>query len=83
MKLLLSVAGWLAAILSSVAQPTKLAFEKDDAVYVANIDGSSARKIADGQSPELSRDGTKLVFNTVQLAGTPQDRNRRPNEWQH
>ena len=47
----------------------KLAYEHDDGVWIANIDGSSPKKIATGQSPDLSPDGVKLVYNTVQDAG--------------
>jgi len=55
-------------------EPHKLAYEKSDALWVANIDGTGAKKIADGQSPDLSPDGTKLAFNTVQAIGKPADR---------
>lgn len=53
------------------AAPRQLAFERGSAVYVAKIDGSSPKKIARGQSPELSPDGKKLAFNTVQEDGKP------------
>jgi TolB protein len=52
----------------------KLTYEKDDAVWIANIDGASAKKIAGGQSPDLSPDGTKLAYNTVQESGQPAHR---------
>ena len=52
----------------------KLAFEKDDAIWVSNIDGSKPKKIARGQSPELSPDGTRLAYNTVQAIGHPAHR---------
>lgn len=51
--------------------PQKLAYEQKDAVWVANIDGTGAKKISDGQSPDISRDGSKLVFNTVETRGIP------------
>jgi len=42
----------------------KLTFERDDFVWVANIDGSSAKKIAAGQCPDLSPDGMRLAYVT-------------------
>ena len=54
--------------------PQKLAYEQKDSVWVANIDGTGAKKIADGQSPDISTDGSKLVFNTVQATGQPAHR---------
>ncbi len=52
----------------------KLAFERDDSVWISNIDGTAPKKIADGQSPELSPDGTRLAYNTVQAIGQPAHR---------
>jgi TolB protein len=56
-------------------EPKKLAYEQADAVWVASADGTGAKKIAGGQSPDLSPDGTKLAFNTVQAVGQPAHRN--------
>lgn len=52
----------------------KLIFERDDAIWIANIDGTSAKKMAGGQSPDLSPDGSKLAYNTVQEVGQPSHR---------
>jgi TolB protein len=52
----------------------KLTFERDASVYLANLDGSNPKKISRGQCPELSSDGTKLAFNTVQEDGQPAHR---------
>jgi len=52
----------------------KICFERADAVWVANLDGAAPKKIAEGQSPELSPDGTRLAFNTVQEIGQPAHR---------
>ncbi len=38
------------------------------------MDGSEAKKIAEGASPELSPDGRKLAFNTQQAVGQPAHR---------
>jgi len=45
--------------------PRKIAFERgDNSVWVANLDGAGAKKIAAGVDPCISPDGTKLAFNT-------------------
>jgi TolB protein len=43
-----------------------IAFERNDAVYVADFDGTNERKIADGIFPAISPDGTRVAFNTVE-----------------
>ena len=71
--LIAMVAGPLFALAQD--QPSrKLAFERGDDVWLANIDGSAPKKIAGGQSPELSPDGTRLAYNTVQPIGQPAHR---------
>ena len=47
----------------ALAQGT-LAFERDEHVWVAKLDGSGAKKIGKGSAPDLSPDGRLLVFNT-------------------
>jgi len=44
--------------------PRKLAFARDAKLYVANLDGTGAKKVADGAWPNISPDGTRLAFNT-------------------
>ena len=44
----------------------RIAFERDHAVYVANLDGTNEKKIADGIFPAISPDGTRVAFNTVE-----------------
>ena len=61
------------AVIAS-ADTTKIAFERGDAVWVAQVDGSEPKKIADGGAPELSPDGRKLAFNTQQAVGQPAHR---------
>lgn len=41
-----------------------IAFERDQAVWIANLDGTGEKKIADGALPEISPDGTHVAFNT-------------------
>jgi len=65
----------LTELKTAVGSPrSRIAFERDDAVWVANADGTSAKKIGRGQCPDLSPDGTKLVFNTLQPDGQPAHR---------
>src|SRR3954468_22721747 len=43
-----------------------IAFERDQAVWIANLDGTSEKKIADGIFPAISPDGTRIAFNTTE-----------------
>jgi TolB protein len=43
-----------------------IAFEREDAVWMANLDGTGEKKIADGIFPAISPDGTRVAFNTVE-----------------
>jgi TolB protein len=43
-----------------------IAFERNDAVYIADFDGTNEKKIADGIFPAISPDGTRVAFNTVE-----------------
>jgi TolB protein len=56
------------ASLSATAFPadSQIAFERKDAVYVANLDGTNERKVADGIFPAISPDGTRVAFNTTE-----------------
>jgi TolB protein len=44
----------------------RIAFERNDAVYIANLDGTGEKKVADGIFPAISRDGARVAFNTVE-----------------
>ena len=62
---------WLAVALAGVSPTTfpadrHIAFERNNAVYVANLDGTNEKKIADGIFPAISPDGTRVAFNTVE-----------------
>ncbi|MGI8889743.1 MAG: TolB family protein [Chthoniobacterales bacterium] len=46
------------------ASPPQIAFERGAAIWIANVDGTSARKIGRGSGPDLSPDGTKIAFHT-------------------
>jgi TolB protein len=59
---------WISLLLT-LAVPTfgaqrKIAFERGDNVWIANLDGSDAKKIAAGSLPNISPDATRLAFNT-------------------
>src|SRR5262245_13329980 len=57
----------LAASSASVfCSDRQIAFERDQAVWVANLDGTSEKKIADGIFPAISPDGTRIAFNTAE-----------------
>jgi TolB protein len=47
-----------------------IAFERNGAAYIANLDGTAEKKIADGIFPAISPDGTRVAFNTVEKNGT-------------
>jgi TolB protein len=51
---------------SAVLAERHIAFERNDAVYIANLDGTNEKKIADGIFPAISPDGTRVAFNTVE-----------------
>jgi TolB protein len=51
---------------TALAGPQMIAFERNDAVWIANLDGTGEKKIADGIFPAISPDGTRVAFNTVE-----------------
>jgi TolB protein len=51
---------------ATFAAERHIAFERNDAVYIANLDGTNEKKIADGIFPAISPDGTRVAFNTVE-----------------
>jgi TolB protein len=67
MRKLVSFAFALASF-SATAFPADrhIAFERNNAIYIANLDGTSEKKIADGIFPAISPDGTRVAFNTVE-----------------
>jgi TolB protein len=48
----------------SYAAPRKIAYEQRADIFVADIDGTHQKKVADGALPEISSDGTRVAFNT-------------------
>jgi TolB protein len=49
----------------------RIAFERGGDVWVANLDGGAAKKIAAGAWPNISPDGTRIAFNTEQHPTRP------------
>jgi hypothetical protein len=43
-----------------------IAFERYNAVYIANLDGTNEKKVANGIFPAISLDETRVAFNTVE-----------------
>lgn len=46
------------------AEPRRIAFERGTDIWVANLDGSDAKKIAAGTRPSISSDGLRVAFHT-------------------
>lgn len=49
----------------AVAEPQKIAFQRGDNIWIANIDGTAARKIAVGSGTSISSAGTQIAFATA------------------
>jgi TolB protein len=65
-KILCSTLLLLSGAASSFAAPQMIAFERYQAVWIANLDGTGEKKIADGIFPAISPDGARVAFNTVE-----------------
>jgi len=63
-KFLLHVFVALCLTGSVFAAPRKLAYEHAGNIFLADLDGTHARKVAAGALPEISPDGTRVAFNT-------------------
>jgi len=46
-----------------------IAFERDDAVWIANVNGTGEKKIAGGIFPAISPNGTRVAFVAVEKSG--------------
>jgi TolB protein len=67
MKRIISLAVTLAGFSATgFTADRHIAFERNNAVYIANLNGANEKKIADGIFPALSPDGTRVAFNTVE-----------------
>jgi TolB protein len=55
----------MGALPALAAEPAhKIAFDRDGAIFTAGLDGKGAKKIAEGDYPQISPDGTRVAFNT-------------------
>src|SRR5580765_7717046 len=80
------IAGLAFSALSNAAQ-RKIAYERGEKIFVADVDGTHSKKVADGALPEISPDGARVAFNTE---GDAKNRpglraphcNRRCRQWQ-
>jgi TolB protein len=43
----------------------KIAYDRNGKIFVADLDGTHSKKIAEGDWPEISPDGTRVAFNTA------------------
>lgn len=59
------------------ASPRKIAYERAENIFVADLDGTHATKVAQGALPAISPDGTRVAFNTQG------DAKRRPGPERH
>jgi len=55
---------------SAIAAERRIAFERNDAVWITNLDGGRAKRIAAGIFPAISPDGKRIAFTTVEKSGT-------------
>src|SRR5215470_20437961 len=46
------------------AAPRKIAYDRNGKIFVADVDGTHPKKIAEGDWPEISPDGNHVAFNT-------------------
>ena len=53
-----------ALVLHAGDTPRKVAFSRESAIYVANLDGTAPKKVACGAWPRISPDATRIVYNT-------------------
>jgi len=58
------------AAASAMATERRIAFERDDAIWITNLDGGRAKRIAAGIFPAISPDGRRIAFTTVEKSGT-------------
>jgi TolB protein len=46
------------------AAQRKIAYDRSGKIFVADVDGTHSKKIAEGDWPEISPDGTRVAFRT-------------------
>ncbi|HEU0273345.1 MAG TPA: hypothetical protein VFQ83_02315 [Candidatus Udaeobacter sp.] len=67
-RIILSAIALIGLATTTFPADRRIAFERDNAVYIANLDGTNEKKLAEGIFPAISPDGTRVAFNTVEKA---------------
>ena len=62
---ILIVCAFFGANALAAGPPRRIAFVRGDNIWVVNLDGTGARKVTPGSAPNISPDGTRIVFDTV------------------
>jgi TolB protein len=70
MKKIIGVIFLFISLVSGAPAAQLIAFERNDAVWIANLDGTGEKKIANGIFPAISPDGTRIALTTVEKSGT-------------
>jgi TolB protein len=70
MKKIIGLIFLFISLVSAAPAAQLIAFERNNAVWIANLDGTGEKKIADGIFPAISPDGTGIAFTTVEKSGT-------------
>jgi TolB protein len=70
MKRILGFVFLFISFVSPVSAAQLIAFERADAAWIANLDGTGEKKIADGIFPAISPDAAQIVLTTVEKSGT-------------
>src|SRR5438046_8241262 len=65
-KISFLVLGLASLTVTAFPADRQIAFERNQAVWIANLDGTGEKKVADGIFPAISPDGTRVAFNTVE-----------------
>ena len=62
----------LCSVLTAAADDAsrKIAYERGGKIYVANLDGTGAKKVGEGVFPDISADAKRVTFNTQEQKGT-------------
>lgn len=60
----------LSSIACAAAADRHIAFERNQTVWIANLDGTSEKKVADGIFPAISPDGARVAYTKVEKSGT-------------
>jgi hypothetical protein len=70
-KIALFILTLLVPVTGILAASPLIAFERNNAVWIANLDGTGVRKIGDGIFPAISPDGTQVAWRLIKDARFP------------